>query len=759
MALLVAGCAGPNRPQAPEPSVVGAEPGEEIRANWPQVRLNTPYGPQTFYYQVEDGLAIAEGDIMLGPVEVIEAIAEGRTSPGSAAFALANTSPDALWPNGRVPFVFAPDAPHQADIQAMIAEYNARTPVQFVARNGEYHHVEFTSSPINNYGQIGRQWWGATKVGISPTMAAGATAQTVIVHELGHAIGLYHEHTRKDRDSFVTINWPCVNPVSYGNFFRRTDAVSVDLERYDTTSVMHYTPTAFSMDGTCVTVEVQDGVPPIFRTNRLSISDVNALWKLYGKFDSSNGEGDMFGHAMVAADFDGDGHTDLAVGAPMKTIDGMQRRGAVYLFKGTDTTFAPWGMLDFSTHALPAAGDRFGYALAVGDFNNDGVPDLAVGVPGRDAGQGAVAVFRGRRGRPLSMFSFHTAQSHGLGSYGAGGLGTSLAIGDVNGDGFADIAAGAPSGLRPDRQVNSGYVYVLRGSELGHTQGLVIWERSSQGNFGSDSESEAGDRFGAALQMADWNGDGLADLAVGAPRDRNGNVTAGAVFLFAGNAAGPQAERRITAPEADRTMFTSFGASLASADWNGDGQPELAIGAPGANVGAVLQTGKVYFANPRANPVIYGELDQTGLGQNEIGDNFGITLHASDLDGDGDADLIVGATGEATMASGQPRQGMAMGYRNNTGALEPWFRLFAVSADTDRNFGIAIASGDFDDNNETDIVVGASLSRLEHASAPRSGVVHYFRNFRQTGGILNPTSTLHQTHRWLGLIHEAEVNP
>lgn len=759
LVLALAACSGPPRPAPGEMAATRGGPDAETRANWPKVRLDTAYGPQTFYYQERDGLAFAEGDILLGPVELIQAIAEGRATGGSAAFALANTAPEALWPNAVVPFVFAPDANHVADIGAMMTEYQDRTPIRFVARTDQYHHIEFTSSPINNYGQIGRQWWGATKVGISPNLAAGPTAQTVIVHEIGHALGLFHEHTRKDRDAFVTINWLCVNPLSYGNFFQRTDSASIDLERYDTASVMHYFPTAFSIDGTCVTVAVQPGVPAISRTNRLSRSDVNALWKLYGDFGASNDEGDMFGQAMVAADFDADGHTDLAVGAPQTTVDGMQRRGAVYMFKGTDTAFAPWGTLDFSSRAVPAAGDRFGRALAVGDFDNDGVPDLAVGAPGRDAGRGAVAVFRGRRGRPLSVFSFHTAQSQGLGSYGAGSLGSSLAVGDVDGDGFVDIAAGAPAGLRPDRQVASGYAYVMRGTALGHVQGLVIWERSSLGNFGAGSRSEAGDRFGAALQMADWNGDGRADLAVGAPRDRTDGVGAGAVFVFAGTAGGPTAQTRIEVPAAERTALTGFGASLASADWNGDGQPELAIGAPGANVGAAVQAGKVYFADPGGSSAIFAQLDQTGLEQNESGDSFGIALHSADLDGDGDADLIVGVTGEATAAAGEPRTGMALGFRNEAGTLTPWFRLFAAAAETDRNFGIAIASGDFDDNDEPDIVVSGSLSRFEQAGAPRSGVAHYFRNFRQTGGILSPITALHQGYRWRGLIHEAEVNP
>lgn len=761
--IVLAACSGPTQPpqpSAPSPSAgVSGEPDEETRANWPQVRLNTPFGPQTFYYQERDGLAFAEGDILLGPVQIMEALAAGNTGSGSPAFALANTAPDSLWPDARVPFVFAPDANHIPDINAMIAEYEARTPLRFVNRTNEYHHVEFTSSPINNYGQIGRQWWGATKVGISPTMAAGPTAQTVIVHEIGHSVGLFHEHTRKDRNSFVTINWPCVNPLGYGNFFQRTDPASVDLEIYDTASVMHYFPTAFSIDGTCTTITVQDGVPPISRTNRLSVSDVNALWKLYGDFGSSNAQGDMFGQAMVAADFDADGHTDLAVGAPQKTIDGMQRRGAVYMFKGTDTVLAPWGRLDFSSRAVPAAGDRFGRALAVGDFNDDGVPDLAVGLPGRDDGQGAVAVFRGQRGRPLRAFSFHTAQTQGLGSYGAGNWGASLSAGDVDGDGFAEIAAGAPSGLRPDRQAASGYVYVMRGSELGHVQGLVLWERSSTTNFGAGAQSEAGDRFGAAVLLADWSGDGRADLAVGAPRDRSNGVSAGSVFLFTGDAAGPQVDRRLQAPLADRTGLSSFGASLAAGDWNDDGQLELAVGAPGANAETFVQAGKVYFANPRLVDMLYAALDQTGLEQNAAGDGFGASIHSADLDGDGDADLIIGANANLSSAPGGPRPGMAMGLRNDLGTLVPWFRLFAESVETDHNFGITLASGDFDNNDQVDIWVGASQSRLEEVTAPQSGVVHMFRNFRITGGNLNPISALHQRYRWRGLIHEAAVNP
>lgn len=101
--------------------------------------------------------------------------------------------------------------------------------------------------------------------------------------------------------------------------------------------------------------------------------------------------GALFGHALAAGDFDGDGFDDLAIGAPGEDVSGHDHAGAVFVLRGSAS-----GLLEGAAHK----GDWFGHALAAGDFDGDGEHDLAIGAPGADlpspgGGEGLVSVLRG----------------------------------------------------------------------------------------------------------------------------------------------------------------------------------------------------------------------------------------------------------------------------------------------------------------------------------------------------------------------------
>ncbi|MGH2964956.1 MAG: hypothetical protein ACRDMH_06205, partial [Solirubrobacterales bacterium] len=313
----------------------------------------------------------------------------------------------------------------------------------------------------------------------------------------------------------------------------------------------------------------------------------------------------------------------------------------------------------------PAAGDRFGAALAAADLNGDGRDDLAVGAPGdsvgSSAGAGAVNVIYGSGGGLTATGNqLWTQESPGIAEAAESGdsLGAALATGDLNGDGKADLAVGVP-GESIGTNTGAGAVEVLYGSGGGLTAtGNQLWAQDSAGIVDG---AEAGDSFGAALAAGDLNGDGQQDLAIGVPAEGIGTTRpgAGAVNAIYGSAAGLTSTgnqlwtQNSTDIKDPAEAGDGFGAALATGDLNGDGEADLAVGVPGESVGTIPSGGAVN--------AIYGSaagLTSTGnqlwtqnranvLDSAETGDSFGAALAAGDVDRDGHADMAIGVPGES----------------------------------------------------------------------------------------------------------------
>jgi len=258
-----------------------------------------------------------------------------------------------------------------------------------------------------------------------------------------------------------------------------------------------------------------------------------------GGFGGNLDDDDRFGSAVATiGDVNGDGVPDLAVGAP-NDDDGPDNAGAVWiLFMNTDGTVSTWEKVSDKEGGFNGnldAEDHFGAAVAgIGDLDNDGIPDLAVGAPGGDDNgpdRGEVWIlFLDSEGKVRQEekiadgdggFRGSLADDDSFGSAVAG-------VGDLNGDGIPDLGVGAPND--DDGAANAGAVWIL----IMESDGRVdAWQKISDdaGNFSGDLEAD--DRFGAAIAgIGNINSSGLADIAVGAPGDDDGDTKQGAVWIL-----------------------------------------------------------------------------------------------------------------------------------------------------------------------------------------------------------------------------------
>jgi hypothetical protein len=372
-------------------------------------------------------------------------------------------------------------------------------------------------------------------------------------------------------------------------------------------------------------------------------------------------ESDNLGFVVASGDVNGDGIDDILIGARFagSLEGGLVNAGEAYVVFGSPdlsgTADIALGEQDFTVRGAEQNG-FLGSALAAGDVNGDDVDDIIVAAPSADGPTGdrsnggeVYVVF----GSPELTASVDVGQGQQdftiFGAQADDFLANFVASGDVNDDGIDDILLGTQMADGPDDQrVDGGEAYVIFGSSK--LKGTV--DLASGKGFLPIWGAEAGDWLGFVLIAADVNGDEVDDLLVSARNadgPDNSRNNCGEVYVIFGSSKLPSAID-IAEQKQNVTLIGSqpndlFGHSLASGDVNGDGLADVLVGAPAAN--ARQKAGEILVFPglakwPTNVDATLGQYETAILGA-ESEDELGFSVASGDVNGDGTDDIIGGA--------------------------------------------------------------------------------------------------------------------
>ena len=411
---------------------------------------------------------------------------------------------------------------------------------------------------------------------------------------------------------------------------------------------------------------------------------------------------DYLGSVAGGGDLNGDGYDDVIGGAwGYDTSASVTAVGRAYAIRGPISAAS---VASATTVTGSALNDYAGFDVGMaGDTDGDGNDDFLVGAYGNASTKGMVSLVRGPAASSVTLTGGYTYMA---GSASADQFGYSVSgAGDTNNDGYDDVIIGAPG--YDGATTNAGGIAIYRGPT---SAGAATFASATSILTGTTAQNLAGQHVAGG---GDVDGDGSSDILVGVPTVRVGSaLTAGSAYLVYGpTTAGTVSLSTSDAIFSGAVATSQVGMSVATAgDTNDDGYDDVLVGADQALVGGT-KMGSVYLFNGSASPLSSATVTTAPtatLTGSALDDFFGrTTAHAGDINGDGDGDVIVGATGvDRGSTSGVGAVYLFYGPLSGTiaGSSADYLITATVSADA---FGYDVSpAGDTNADGYADFVVG-----------------------------------------------------
>ncbi|MGE8556814.1 MAG: M12 family metallopeptidase [Chryseobacterium jejuense] len=223
-------------------------------------------GGQEITYEKKDGLNFFQGDIVLSDQQLAEG---GAANKGGASLY--------KWPSGKIYYTIAGNmgSININKINSAVSEYNNKTNTQWIPRTNQSNYVEFifgSSNGSDGWAHIGYQG-GKQTISLDQYISVGS-----VIHEMGHTVGLYHEHARQDRDQYVSIQWNNIQDGQAYNFNKYTSGT--DIGPFNINSVMMYWPNSYSKNGQ-PTIKRANNTNFTYNRTGFTTGDINTINTMY----------------------------------------------------------------------------------------------------------------------------------------------------------------------------------------------------------------------------------------------------------------------------------------------------------------------------------------------------------------------------------------------------------------------------------------------------------------------------------------------
>lgn len=403
-------------------------------------------------------------------------------------------------------------------------------------------------------------------------------------------------------------------------------------------------------------------------------------------------------------DIDGDGFSDLVFGSPTSSLSKSREdirnkaeAGSLYIILGKVKGFGSLATTTADVDSVilgEGAFFHFGSEISIGDFNGDGLADIAASEPDFDAGKGRVSITLGQKSLPIEGKLSDYAAQFINGHSNTGSLGRAIATSDINNDGFDDLIVSQSS--------SPGRVFILQGGESSIAYGL----NSLGTSYAVTTLIGTTSSFGHVLVSCDIDRDGTNDVIVGEPNSSGG----GRLFVFSGSPSGLQREAKYIVSANDKLEV--FAQEIVCGDFNGDFLNDLAISLGAHNSDdkgkVIVLSGEVWSEVGQIDVNVAITRRQALILTGKEKTEFGSSLAIADFDRNGMMDLIVGAP---AYDSGRGRTYIFEGFSD-------FFRIkkttrqrttaFFTGSDTGEGLGTAIAAEiDYNHDGQPDLILGS----------------------------------------------------